>query len=83
MSGKDIFEGLVKDLYDYNTDKNFIPITQQEFDQFLKESIFEKLKGRSLGELFAEKFKVHDKMLYIYKNDSDALTHIKYNKYVK
>lgn len=64
-------------------DNGFEPITSEEYNIFIKEFVFEKIKGRRLGECFAEKFKVQDRVLYIFSNDDDAIAHIKYCKYVK
>ena len=64
-------------------DTEFKKITQQEFDIFLKEFVFDKLKGKTLGQSFAEKFKVKDRVLYMFSHDIDALEHIKYCKYIK
>lgn len=64
-------------------DTHFNGITQKEFDIFLKEYTFEKLKGKTLGRSFAEKFNVQDQVLYILSDDSHALSHIKYCKYIK
>lgn len=64
-------------------DTQFNGITQKEFDIFLKEYTFEKLKGKTLGQSFAEKFNVQDQVLYIISDDSTALSHIKYCKYIK
>ncbi len=60
-----------------------VTISQEDFDQFLKEFIFEKLKGQRLGESFAKKFGIHDRILYMITDEKSILTHIKYCQYVK
>ena len=58
-------------------------ISQEEFDQFLKEFTFEKLKGKKLGECFAQKFSIHDRILYMMSDEESIIKHIEYCKYVK
>jgi hypothetical protein len=58
-------------------------ISQEDFDTFYKEYIFQKLKGIKLGEAFAKKFNIRDRVLYTFSNDEDVLTHIAYCKYVE
>jgi hypothetical protein len=58
-------------------------VTKQEYETFLKEYVFEKLKGISLGKAFSEKFNVRDRVLQIFSDDEEAIKHIKYCKYVK
>lgn len=57
-------------------------ITQKEFDQFLKEFMFEKLKGKRLGESFAQKFGIHDRILYMISDEESIIKHIQYCKYI-
>lgn len=64
-------------------DNRFEPISEREFQLFLKESVFEKLKGKKLGEIFAEKFSISDRVLSMFSEDKDVITHIRYCKYVK
>ena len=64
-------------------DSDFSKITQEEFDIFMKDFVFEKLKGKKLGESFAEKFSVKDRVLYMFSQDADAIAHIKHCKYIK
>lgn len=64
-------------------DEGFKSITEQEFGIFLKEAIFDKLKGKKLGVVFAEKFGVQDRVLSMFKEDKDVIQHIRYCKYVK
>lgn len=64
-------------------DYGAITITKQEYEIFLKEYVFEKLKGISLGKAFTEKFNIRDRVLHMFSTDEDAITHIKYCKYVK
>ena len=76
-----IAEFLVK--ADSFKDNNAQTITQHEFDQFLKEFTFDKLKGKKLGECFAQKFGIHDRILYIMSDEESVIKHIQYCKYVK
>ena len=64
---------------DYGASK----ISREDFDTFYKEYIFEKLKGVRLGEAFAKKFNVRDRVLYMISNDEDVLSHIAFCKYVE
>jgi Txe/YoeB family toxin of Txe-Axe toxin-antitoxin module len=58
-------------------------ISQEDFDQFLKEFTFEKLKGKKLGECFAQKFSIHDRILYMMNDEESIIKHIEYCKYIK
>jgi hypothetical protein len=58
-----------------NPDK--IKITQEEFDNFYKEFVFEKLKGVSLASAFSEKFKITDVIFMVKTSDDFALDFIK------
>ena len=61
----------------------FKPISEEKFQEFLKEATFEKLKGRKLGEIFAKKFNIRDRALSMFSDDRDVITHIRYCKYVR
>jgi hypothetical protein len=77
---------MVKDLRiasDAFRDTGFEAITEEEFETFLKEATFEKLKGKKLGEIFIEKFGVQDRVLSIFIHDKDIIQHIRYCRYVK
>jgi len=81
-----MFQNMVKDLRiasDAFKDNGFSSITEQEFETFLKEATFEKLKGKKLGQLFSEKFGVQDRVLSMFSDDQDVIQHIIYCKYVK
>lgn len=58
-------------------------VSTQDYERFLKEVIFEKLKGKRLGQAFCERFDVRDRVLSMYTLDKNALDHIKTYKYVK
>jgi len=64
-------------------DNEFDPISETEFQTFLKEAVFEKLKGRKLGVTFQEKFGVKDRVLSMFSDDKDVIQHIRYCKYVR
>jgi hypothetical protein len=57
-----------------NPDK--IKVTKEEFDNFYKEFVFEKLKGESLAWAFAKKFKVTDVIFVMKIADEFALDYI-------
>lgn len=61
----------------------FSPISEETFSEFLKGATFEKLKGKKLGEIFAEKFNIRDRALSMFSDDQDVISHIRYCKYVK
>ena len=51
-------------------------ITEQEFEYFCKEFLFEQIKGSNkLGEAFCKKYDEHNYVLSILSNDS-AIQHI-------
>ena len=78
------FGNMVNELsLDTFKDEEFVPLTETEFEDFLKESIFEKLKGKKLGVFFSEKFGIKDRVLSIYTDDQDVIKHIRYCKYVR
>lgn len=79
-----VFDQMVSDL-SRETFKDYgaLKILREDFDTFYKEFIFQKLKGEKLGESFAKKFDVRDRVLYMISNDEDALSHIAYCKYVE
>lgn len=81
-----MFQNMVNDLSiasDAFKDNGFSSITQKEFETFLKKAIFEKLKGKKLGQIFSEKFGVQDRVLSMFSDDQDVIQHIIYCKYVK
>lgn len=61
------------------TDKK---ISKEDYEVFCKEFSFEKLKGKSYGEAFCERFEMDD---YILKNlsDKNAKYHIERLGYIK
>lgn len=63
-------------------DDNAQSISQEDFDQFLKEFTFEKLKGKKLGECFAQKFNIQDRILYMMSDEESIIKHIEYCKYI-
>lgn len=86
-----MFDNMVAELLEPQTlriksdafkDNGFVPISEQEFELFLKESIFETLKGNKLGVLFQKKFGVRDRVLSMFSDDKDVIQHIRYCKYV-
>ena len=75
-----MMESLAKEAF---KDYIFKPISEEKFQEFLKDATFEKLKGRKLGEIFAEKFNIRDRALSMFSEDKDVISHIRYCKYVK
>lgn len=81
-----MFHNMVNELTlsrDTFKDVEFSPITEQEFEKFLKEATFTKLKGERLGVSFAKRFGVKDRVLSMFSDDQDVIKHIRYCKYVK
>jgi len=74
-----MMESLSKEAF---KDYVFKPISEETFNKFLKDATFEKLKGRKLGEIFAEKFNIRDRALSMFSDDKDVIKHIRYCKYV-
>ena len=73
-----MFEQMAKQLESFTPgkDRDFY-ITQEEFDDFCKNFLFEELKGNDkLGEAFCEKYKQTNYVLSILNNRS-AKEHIK------
>ena len=76
--GIDMFEQMAKELVSYfpGKAKDFY-ITQEEFDDFCKNFLFEEIKGNDkLGDAFCEKYKQTNYVLSILNNRS-AREHIK------
>jgi hypothetical protein len=73
-----MFEQMAKELVSHFPDKaKDFYITQEEYENFCKEFLFEELKGNTkLGEAFCEKFKQTNYVLSILSNKS-AREHIK------
>lgn len=57
-------------------------ISREEYELFRKEYMFEKLKGKTFGEAFCERFNIED---YFLKNftDGTAKYHIEKLGYIK
>jgi hypothetical protein len=75
-----MMESLSKEAF---KDNIFSPISEEKFEEFLKQATFEKLKGKKLGAIFAEKFNIRDRALSMFSEDKDVISHIRYCKYVK
>lgn len=79
-----IFDHVVMELLNENySDKEFKKISRQEFEIFLKEFTFDKIKGKKLGKAFADRFNVKDRVLQVYSEDKHALDHIKNCNYIE
>ncbi len=71
---------LLKDAFKDNGAKK---VSKKEYELFLKEAVFEKLKGKKLGQIFAERFGIRDRVLSNYSEDSNVINHIKWCEYVE
>lgn len=58
-------------------------VTPEQYEQFKKEYVFEKLKGHTLGESFCKKFDIQDYMLSSLKSAEEAEFLIKSLGYIK
>jgi len=54
-----------------------------QYETFQREYLFDKIKGKSFGSAFCEKFHVNDIVLSILSTDKDAMSHIKFMGYVQ
>ena len=64
-------------------DTDFKSISKSDYDLFCKEYVFEKLKGVNFGTAFQKRFGVRDRVLSMFRNQSDAMAHIKYCGYIR
>jgi len=58
-------------------------VTPEQYEQFKKEFVFEKLKGLTLGQSFCEKFDINDYMLSNLKDEEETEFLIKSLGYIK
>jgi len=58
-------------------------ITPEQYEEFKHELVFEKLKGKTLGQAFCEKFDINDYMLSNIKDDREATFLIENLGYIK
>jgi len=58
-------------------------ITPEQYEEFKHELVFEKLKGKTLGQAFCEKFEISDYMLSNIKSDEEATFLIENLGYIK
>jgi hypothetical protein len=58
-------------------------VTPEQYEQFKKEFVFDKLKGLTLGQAFCEKFDIQDYMLSNLTDDSEIDFLIKALGYIK
>lgn len=73
-------DGLLRDAF---KDPHAKKVSKEDYEQFLKDVVFEKLKGKRLGQSFTERFNIRDRVLSNYNIDKNALDHIKWCKYVE
>lgn len=58
-------------------------VTPEQYEQFKKEFVFEKLKGLTLGQSFCKKFDIQDYMLSNLKDEEEIEFLIKSLGYIK
>ena len=58
-------------------------VTPEQYKQFKKEYVFEKLKGLTLGQAFCKKFDIQDYMLSNLKSEEETEFLIKSLGYIK
>ena len=75
------FTSMVEDLK--NLSKKKPTITYEQYEQFKKEFVFEKLKGKRFGKAFCEKFSLHDYVLSNMISDDEVDTIIRLMGYIK
>jgi len=61
---------------------NKTKIAKAEYEDFYKEFIFEKLKGKTLAECFSHKFSIYDILFEISMSDEATQVYIE-NYYIK
>lgn len=75
------FTNMVQNLN--NLSKKKSTISHEQYEQFKKEFVFEKLKGKRFGKAFCEKFGLHDYVLSNIISDDEADTIISLLGYIK
>ncbi len=58
-------------------------VTPEQYEEFKHELVFAKLKGKTLGQAFCEKFDITDYMLSNIKDDKEATFLIENLGYIK
>jgi len=73
-----MFDKITKqlELQSLGRDKKNFKISDQEFQEFRKNFLFDQIKGNKLGECFCEKYGITNYVLTILSNES-AIVHIK------
>ena len=73
-----MFDKITKqlELQSLGRDKKNFKISDQEFQEFRKNFLFDQIKGNKLGECFCEKYEITNYVLTILSNES-AIVHIK------
>lgn len=72
-------KNLIKELLHYHNNggnKSELMITQEEFNEFYKDYLFDQIKGLSLGEAFCNRFSEQNYVLLIAENNEFAKKHI-------
>ena len=82
--GESVFVHMTGDLLrDAFKDECAKKVSREDYAQFLKDVVFEKLKGKKLGQAFTERFGIRDRVLSNYNIDKNAIDHIKHCEYVE
>ena len=80
----DVFSQMTDDLVrHFSRDFGAKKVSKEDYEQFLKDVVFEKLKGKRFGQAFAERFNIRDRVLSNYIVDKNAIDHIKRCEYVE
>jgi len=80
----DVFANMTEDLVrHFSRDFGAKKVSKKDYEQFLKDVVFEKLKGKRLGEAFTERFNIRDRVLSNYTIDKNALDHIRHCEYAE
>jgi hypothetical protein len=64
-------------------DTDFVPVSKEDYEVFCKEYIFDKLRGDNFGTAFRKRFSCNDRVLSMFSDQQDVMTHIEYCGYIK
>ena len=82
--GESVFTHMTGELLkDAFKDNQANKVSKEEYKQFLKDCVFLKLQGKKLGNEFAERFGIKDRVLSNYSEDVNVFNHIRYCEYVE
>jgi hypothetical protein len=78
-----MFSNMVNNLNNMSESTTEKFVTLKEYEDFKREFVFEKLKGKRLGQAFCEKFNMNGGVISILTNDEEADYLIKTVGFVK